>query len=181
VRFFVAGPQDIGRLAGQLGQWATWCNGGKPTPDASGVLAEQFANGDMTVVGVEDKPDGAAVAILVYSRKDFSSDLLGDSFNSQSHAAVRRGWVAPEHRGRGIAAAAAEFAHAQAARNGIGGIWAFVLVENAASRRLHAKLGFKEAGLTKIVTRFKRRRVGIRLGESAAWSFRRIPFEQSGL
>ena len=179
--FRMATPEDIPWMARHLGVWATWCQGGGPVSSAEPMLREQMEGKDITVIGVENRDDGALVFITYLSLDDFSLQLLGSAFTPGSDVSIRRSWVPPEHRRKGFAARGEIFAEAEAARRGLKGIWGYVQADNTASLAMHRKLGYEHRGRACIRTRLKRRYAGIRLDPTADWRMERIAYSISYL
>jgi len=179
--FRVATAEDIAWMSEHLGTWASWCRGGAPVANVDEVVREQFAEQDITVVGAENRPDGALVYVVWLCRNDFVFTLLPNDMTAGSKMSVRRVWVPPDRRGKGIATDGQLFAEAAATARGLKGFWSFIQTENSGSLALHQKLGYEERGRACIRTRLKRRYAGVRFEPAEDWRMVRIPYSMSHL
>lgn len=119
-------------------------------PDAYGsTLAEEQARPDdlwaarLAAAAVSDRD-----LPLVAERGGAAAGLLWAKFDAADPAAVNlfQMWVAPEHRGRGIAAALVRAAAAWAAASGATAVHLGVTCGDTPATRLYARLGFEPMG-----------------------------------
>jgi GNAT superfamily N-acetyltransferase len=179
--FRIATVEDVPWMSEHLHAWASWCRGGAPVANIDEVVREQFGQRDITVVGAENRPDGALVYVVWLCHDDFAFTLLPDDATAESHMAVRRVWVPPDYRGKGLATGGQVFAEGAATARGLKGLWSFVRTDNPGSLALHQALGYEDRGRARIVTQLKRRYAGIRLDPAADWPMKRIPYSISHL
>ncbi len=110
-------------------------------PNARAILAQQFVcPDDITLIGI-DIETGRLVFHTWLSYEDVGLELLGDWLRRPA-VSLRRAWVDPLRRGKGIATIAFRRLLATAAADGISEVWSFVRPANTPSLRLHDRLGF---------------------------------------
>jgi len=122
-------------------------------PSARKILAEQFlCPQDITMIGT-DTETGKLVYHTWLSHECTGLKLLGD-WAHRPAASLRRAWVPPALRRKGIATVGFRILLSAAAEEGVRQIWSFVLPDNIPSMRLHQRLGFRQTGNIHLKARF---------------------------
>lgn len=133
-------------------------------PSARKILAQQFVcPDDITLIGI-----GTETGKLVYhtwlSYGCPGLEVLGD-WAQRPAASLRRVWVEPSWRCRGMATVGCSTILGAATANGVRQAWSFVHPSNTPSLRLHEKLGFCRVGQIHLKARFCRKHLIVRCDE----------------
>lgn len=149
--------------------------------DKAEKLTRQYLHGDdITIIGSLKENPGKLAFLLTMTPRDFGVSLLGDVV-SLGDVGVGRIWVPPELRSSGIGAHGCLYAEYVANQKGVNNLWAFVLENNAPSRRMLMKSGYVEVGNIYLVMRFGSRFAKIKRSKDNSWWSVRVPTDVSAL
>lgn len=147
VLFKVVGASDILWLVSQLTHLGN---------NAEKILKQQFNRKDFSIVGVPLNDRNKIIFSAWLSHNDFAFNFL-NLVESVGNISLRRVWVSPDYRKKGIATNGVKFCKKVAFEEGFTKIWSFVQAENFPSISLHKRLDFVQFGMIKIFMRFGQR------------------------
>ena len=144
------------------------------------LLEQQFINSrDLTTVGVCKK--NKRIVFSAWVSLDHIALSLIKPDRMLQDASLRRVWVPEDYRRKGIAGLGVTFTEQQALSAGIKKMWSFVLVDNTASQKLHARLHYRGSGKFLLINRFDKRFGKWKIRGSRRWMRVRLSDEISNL
>jgi RimJ/RimL family protein N-acetyltransferase len=170
VLFRVAEREDVATLVAALEHWGD---------EREARIRELMDAGDFAIVGLDPLDPSRAMCVTWLSRRDRFFRMLHGAQPGQDEICSRKLWVPPEYRRRGLARKALKSIRRAAHEQGARRVWAFVLSDNIASRRLHETSGYELHGVLRWGRRWGRRFAEYRSVGRGKWS-PLTPYEPAG-
>jgi RimJ/RimL family protein N-acetyltransferase len=158
--FRLATLEDAGPLAQELGYWEL---------DDENLVRGLLIAGDKAIIGYSrhEPTQFRYISWLSVRDKQFNT-LLGGCPDS-ADICSRKIWVPVAYRGNGTASKGLRYLEEVAFKAGVKRVWAFVIHDNQASRKLHERAKYELYGTLRIGRRFGRRSASIKLGNRRLW------------
>ena len=148
--------------------------------NAEKIIRQQFVGKDVTIVGrSKENPELMAFSAWL-SNGDFAFNLLKNVV-SPGDVSIRRVWVPPAMRKKGLATFGMRYAEFAASRNNVRKIWSFVETDNINSLKLHDKLGYSTLGRIKMIKRFGRSSAKVKFNSGIKWQSYAVPSDRTKL
>lgn len=119
------------------------------------LINQQFQNNDITIIGwIHDRYESLVFSAWL-SKDDYGLKILGDLVDGTDYS-VRRIWVPPAQRKKGIASLGMKHVELVAFSSGAKKIWSFVDENNYSSLLLHSKLDYTRVGKLALIRKWGR-------------------------
>jgi RimJ/RimL family protein N-acetyltransferase len=160
VLFRLATLEDAGLLAQELGYWEL---------DDESLVRRLLNAGDKAIIGYSKHQPTQFRYISWLSRRDKQFNALLGGCPDPTDICSRKIWVPVAFRGNGTAGKGLRYLEEVAFNDGVKRVWAFVIPDNQASRRLHERAKYALYGTLRIGRRFGRRSASLKLSNGCLW------------